>query len=168
MRYHRQVRRTVAACACALAVGGAASTAAAQKAYKVSLASTPAGAEIRVDERAGEPIGVTPWTGTLPEGNHMVILTLAGHHELVEELVVAAQKKLQKFSFTLQGITYGNVQVVVGPAASEGAEILVDGEAKGQVPSVLHLEVGPTRSRSSSAASSGSRDGSRSPRAIRK
>ncbi len=137
------MRRLLAASSCALALAGQASAAAADKGYKVAITSTPAGAELRVGDRTSDPLGKTPWVGSLPAGNHMVILNLADHHEVVDEIVVAAAKKAQKFAFELQAVKYGRVDVLVGPGVGIGGQVLVDGEPQGELPIELRLEVGP-------------------------
>jgi len=136
------VRRLVAS-ACLLGLVGSAASAAADKTYRVTIDSSPGGAELRIDDRDAAPVGTTPWTGSLAEGSHMVIVSLADHHELVDEVVVTASKKLQRFKLTLQPIEYGEVDVVSGPPGSKGATVLVDGEPRGEVPVTLRLEVGP-------------------------
>jgi hypothetical protein len=113
-----------------------------EKEYDVRIVSEPEGAEIRVDDPDADPVGKTPWDGTLPAGPYMLILDLEGHQQLIEEIVVEKKRKRQTFELELTEIATGTIEVVGGEAA-DGATIAVDGNELGTVPATLDVAEGP-------------------------
>ncbi len=139
----RQLRRSVALLVATLALssGGIAS---AERTYRVRIMSVPAGALVYVDDRESMAVGETPLDTRLSAGGHTIILELEGHEQGIESIRVRKQRRRQKFAIRLIELEQGVVEVVAeeGDEDTEGADILVEGEAMGQVPAELRLEVG--------------------------
>lgn len=68
---------------------------------QVTVLSEPETATVRVD---GRPVGVTPWTGELPPGNHKVSLSLRGYADSERDISLAADHA-QDVTFRLQPAT---------------------------------------------------------------
>jgi tetratricopeptide (TPR) repeat protein len=62
---------------------------AAQGVQQLSITSDPPGATLRVD---GELLGLTPWAGELPPGQHRVQLERSGHLPRETQLMLAAEQ----------------------------------------------------------------------------
>lgn len=58
---------------------------------QVTVNSTPAGAQVAIDER---PLGATPWTGELSPGNHTLVVTHADFTKTTRVIEVAADRAL--------------------------------------------------------------------------
>jgi tetratricopeptide (TPR) repeat protein len=58
---------------------------------QLTVLSSPAGATAIVDDR---PVGVTPWTGELPPGEHHLLLSLRGYADSETDLSLAADQPL--------------------------------------------------------------------------
>jgi tetratricopeptide (TPR) repeat protein len=58
---------------------------------QVTVLTSPAGATVTVDDR---PVGVTPWTGELPPGEHRLLLNLRGYADAERNLSLAADQPL--------------------------------------------------------------------------
>jgi tetratricopeptide (TPR) repeat protein len=58
---------------------------------QVSVASTPAGATVSIDD---QPLGVTPWTGELAPGKHRILLTLRGYADAERDFDLGANEPL--------------------------------------------------------------------------
>ncbi len=58
---------------------------------QVSIFSTPAGAELTVDQKA---VGRTPWTGEITPGRHMAILRATGYPDMAKEFVLAGDRAM--------------------------------------------------------------------------
>lgn len=61
--------------------------------YKVKIDSAPPGADVFVD---GMVTGVTPWSGTLPKGEHTVDFKLLGYMVTSKPFDVKATKREQE------------------------------------------------------------------------
>ncbi len=102
---------------------------------EVSFSSTPAGAEILVDDEA---VGNTPFTAEILEGKHQLKIKLPGHKAWKEEVLVKANEPLE----------YSNIQLEPADAlvflASNPprASATMDGEYKGLTPLELTLKPG--------------------------
>lgn len=138
-------RRVVYLLALGVASVAATASARADKEYSVRIATTPDGASVRIDDPDSETVGETPWDGTLAAGPYMVIISLPGHRQLIEEITVAKQKKKQSFSFTLESIPESKIEIESAPNddSADGATIMLDGVEAGTVPSTLEAAEGP-------------------------
>lgn len=58
---------------------------------QLSIDSTPAGAQVAVD---GRPLGVTPWTGELPPGEHTLVVTRAGYTQTTRVVRISPGRAL--------------------------------------------------------------------------
>ena len=58
---------------------------------QVTVLTTPAGATVTVDD---QPVGVTPWTGELPPGEHRLLLSLRGYTDAERTMSLAADRPL--------------------------------------------------------------------------
>lgn len=56
---------------------------------QLTVLSEPAGATVSIDRR---PVGVTPWTGELPPGTHVVALSLKGYADSRQTVELAGDK----------------------------------------------------------------------------
>jgi hypothetical protein len=78
---------------------------------QVTVLSQPEGAMVLVDKRA---VGVTPWTGELPPGRHVVTLQLRGYDDVEQSFTLEAHRA-RDVVMTLQP---GSARVSGGPAAA--------------------------------------------------
>src|SRR5690606_6732739 len=58
---------------------------------QITVLSEPAMATVRID---GRPVGVTPWTGDLPPGEHRVLLSLRGYADSQRDITLAADASM--------------------------------------------------------------------------
>jgi len=96
---------------------------------QVTVLSTPAGATVTVDDR---PMGVTPWTGELPPGEHRLLLNLRGYTDAEKNLSLAPDQPLDT-NVHLEQQAPSSVQVVApAPAAAPlpAAPIASDSQGK--------------------------------------
>ncbi|MCB9681885.1 MAG: PEGA domain-containing protein [Alphaproteobacteria bacterium] len=101
-----------------------------------SFVSDPPGAVVRVDGRLR---GKTPLDVKLPMGAHEVSLELDGYTPLTRSVDVAVEAP--KFPFTLKPVVRSGNVLVVAPGW-DGATLLVDGDARGQLPTQVMLTEG--------------------------
>lgn len=102
----------------------------------VSIASSPAGAEILVD---GAVVGRTPQTIEVGAGNHELNLKLAGYQTWRDHFTVRASQPLKLADARLVAAS-GNLRITSEPV---GAAVTVDGDFRGPTP--LSLALGPGR-----------------------
>jgi tetratricopeptide (TPR) repeat protein len=83
---------------------------------QVTVMSAPAGATVLVDER---PVGVTPWTGELPTGNHQISLRLRGYADTGRAITLTPADSMD-VNVTLYPDTQAPLAIAgpVAPAAS--------------------------------------------------
>ncbi len=130
--------------ACTWAVLVAATTPAwAGKSYKVAISTEPAGATVRIDDPDADPEGQTPCELELAPGPYMVILSLDGYQQRIEEITVKKTRKKQKFDFEMQAIPMAHLELVADGDAAEGASVRLDGKIAGQVPATIEVAEGP-------------------------
>lgn len=107
----------------------------------VTIRTSPPGARVTVD--AGVP-GVTPFTQTLPLGDHVARATLDGHVPAQQPFTVTAAHTAAApltVDLTLEvGVVLGNLEVTVD---RDGAEIRVDGQVLGRSPLAGALPLSP-------------------------
>jgi len=58
---------------------------------QLTVLTSPAGATVTVDDR---PVGVTPWTGELPPGEHHLLLSLRGYTDVEQTVSLAPDQPL--------------------------------------------------------------------------
>src|SRR4051794_9477406 len=58
---------------------------------QLTVLTSPAGATVTVDD---QPLGVTPWTGELPPGEHHLLLSLRGYADAERSVSLAADQPL--------------------------------------------------------------------------
>src|SRR6188768_3374685 len=58
---------------------------------QLTVLTSPAGATVTVDD---QPVGVTPWTGELPPGEHHLLLSLRGYSDTERDISLAADQPL--------------------------------------------------------------------------
>ncbi len=56
---------------------------------QLTVLSSPAGATVTIDD---QPVGVTPWTGELPPGEHHLLLNLRGYADVQQTVTLAADQ----------------------------------------------------------------------------
>ena len=78
---------------------------------QLTVLSSPAGATVLVDDR---PLGVTPWTGELPPGEHRLLLSLRGYSDVEQSVSLAADQPLDT-NVRLEQLAPASVQVVAPP-----------------------------------------------------
>jgi len=115
-------------------------------AQRVDIASTPAGATIRVD---GAEKGVTPVTVDIDEGQHEIEASLAGYVTETRFLNVA-RDKAAVLALIVLNRNPGFIRVKTEPA---GASILIDGEYRGTTP--LSVPVAPVGKHTVAASQGG-------------
>lgn len=101
---------------------------------EVTLASTPPGAEIAIDD---QPTGVrTPGTVNVPSGEHELKLSLAGHEVFRRRIVTAAEVPM-----TLPDVTLKRADAMLRVnARPAGVGIVINGDFQGQTPVELALK----------------------------
>lgn len=82
---------------------------------QITVNSTPAGAEIAINER---PLGVTPWTGELPPGNHTLVLTRAGFEKATRVIEISADRALD---VEVALAPEGSTSIAAGSSSAEGS-----------------------------------------------
>jgi formylglycine-generating enzyme required for sulfatase activity len=103
----------------------------------VTIGSNPAGAEVRID---GEHAGTTPLTTDVLDGTHRLEIGLAGFETWQGKFTVVANEPRILPKVTLDKAD-GHVSMRSQPA---GANVIVNGEYRGQTPLELALASGQT------------------------
>jgi tetratricopeptide (TPR) repeat protein len=80
---------------------------------QLTVLTSPTGATVTVDD---QPLGVTPWTGELPPGNHHVLLSARGYLELEQDVELSADQP-QDLSARLSQRGPANDAVSAAPSA---------------------------------------------------
>ena len=139
----RQGRILNAAAALAV-VAFASSPALAQQRYRVQIDSKPAGAAVYIDSKDDGKVGETPYRGSLPAGEHTLILERRGYARSETAIKVRPTRKRQKFRMSLTKLVVGTLEISAPSGdSSVGADVLIDGEKVGTVPDEFEIEVGP-------------------------
>jgi len=81
---------------------------------QMTVLTSPAGATVTLDDR---PVGVTPWTGELPPGEHHLLLSLRGYTDVEQNVSLAADQPLDTNVRLEQQQSPTSVQVVAPAAA---------------------------------------------------
>jgi tetratricopeptide (TPR) repeat protein len=78
---------------------------------QVSVFSTPAGAAVTLD---GRPAGVTPWTGEIPPGRHVIVLKASGFSDTAKEFALTGDRAMD-LDIALSAAGAGSAATPVGP-----------------------------------------------------
>ena len=109
---------------------------------KVTVRSSPPGAAVFVDARAGVAVGVTPWTGRLTRTTHTIWVEHPGH--VTHEQTIKLGARAQTLNVTLAPVPLPAViEVALRDPKIPGAVLWIDGSALGPVPT--QIEVTPGR-----------------------
>jgi hypothetical protein len=113
----------------------------------IRIESRPSGAKIYLENRESDPLGTTPYKGTLAEGSYTLIIELDGHEAVVQTIKVARKrgKRPQTFSAELEKVRTATLEIRAkdGDDSADGARVLVDGVEQGNVPDKISVPAGP-------------------------
>jgi PEGA domain len=112
--------------------------------YKVKIDSAPPGATIYLGGKECGPSGVTPWSGTLVNGEYTVLLELEGYQPASKPFTVKRARAVQEMFVPLVKKA-DPPRIDVRADADKnlfGAQLFVDGELQGQVPMLVTVEPG--------------------------
>ncbi len=98
----------------------------------LELVGEPAGAEVRVDDPASEPVGTLPSEIPLVPGHHTLIVSAEGHQTDQVDVTVQPRERIRRR--VALSLETGSVLV---DAQERGALIEIDGTAMGFTPAVL-------------------------------
>ncbi len=135
-------RLALASLAVTLALCFAAGTALAKtKKYKVRVDSQPSGATLYVDNN---PVGPTPWEGSLAKGSHTLKLELEGYMPATRTIKVVRTRKLQSVFMPMTKKAEPPKIDVRADADKNvfGASVYIDGDPQGTAPVLITLEQG--------------------------
>ena len=104
---------------------------------KVRIETDPPGATVYLNAKEDGPVCTTPCNITVPVGDTPIIVELANHKQLFENLSVTGRKKIT-VKYKLEA-AIGTINVK-GPA---GARITVDDVDQGKAPAKLEVPAGP-------------------------
>ena len=97
----------------------------------ITITSTPPGATIFIDDKATGVKGATPYTGTLPPGQHKVWIELEGHESVSQTIDV---QQGAPFSLNLQLRKFANQGWLFVDASIIDAQVYIDGKNVGLTP----------------------------------
>jgi len=107
--------------------------------FAVKIDSAPQGAAIYINDKACPPVGVTPWSGKLNNGDYTVILEAPGYDLATRPFKVAKVRKTQEMFVPLvKKLDPPKIDVRADADKNMfGATIMLDGQPQGQVPMVI-------------------------------
>lgn len=112
--------------------------------YKVKVDSAPPGATVYANAKECGPLGVTPWSGTLPVGTYNFILELEGYQQGSKTLTVKRVRAVQELFLPL--VKKADPPKIDVRADADknlfGAQLYVDGELQGQIPMIVTVDPG--------------------------
>lgn len=97
----------------------------------ITITSTPPGATIFIDDKAAGVKGATPYTGTLPPGQHKVWVELEGHEAVAQTIDV---QQGAPFSLNLQLRKFANQGWLYVDASIINAQVYINGKNVGLTP----------------------------------
>ncbi len=111
--------------------------------YSVKIDSSPQGATVYIGDKACGPVGNTPWTGKLTNGEFTVIIETAGYQSETKTFKVGRMSRQQSLFVPLTR----QPQLEINPSADPnlvGATITIDGVTQGviQGPVVIKTTAG--------------------------
>jgi len=112
--------------------------------YKIKVDSAPPGATVYFERKECGPVGVTPWSGSLPKGEYTVILELEGYQPATKPIKVIRTRRVQD-NFVPLVRKQDPPRIDVRADADKnlfGAQIFLDGQLQGQAPVLLTTTVG--------------------------
>jgi hypothetical protein len=107
--------------------------------YSVKIDSAPPGAPIYIGDKTCQ-IGVTPWEGKLNKATYTVIIETPGYETATKQFSVAALRKQQELFIPLVKKAEPpklDIRADADPKGVAGANVFLDGQAKGQAPIVI-------------------------------
>jgi hypothetical protein len=108
----------------------------------VTITTNPDGATLYLGTKACGPAGTTPWTGKLAAGPLAVVVERASYDVVTREVVVTAAPR-QSYSIDLVRTNAGSIDVRADADAHvTGADVSVDGDARGKAPLVTKAKAG--------------------------
>ncbi len=112
--------------------------------YKVRIDSAPPGATVYIDNEQCGAVGVTPWAGSLVNGDYTIILKLDGY-DLKQEAfkVVRSRKEQAKFIPLIKKQDPPRIDIRADADKNLfGAQVFLDGQLQGTAPLMLTTEPG--------------------------
>lgn len=111
--------------------------------YKVKIDSAPQGAAVYIGGKHCPTVGVTPWTGSLANGDIHVVIEAPGYEPATRSFKVLRLRKVQELFVPLTRVP----QVEISPAADRnlvGATVTIDGQPQGPItgPMVIKTTAG--------------------------
>lgn len=97
----------------------------------ITITSTPPGAKVYIDDKKVGVKGATPYTGTLPPGQHKVWIELDGHEPVSQTIDV---QQGAPFSLNLQLREFANQGWLYVDASVINAQVYIDGKNVGLTP----------------------------------
>jgi hypothetical protein len=109
--------------------------------YTVTIDSSPQQAAIYLDDKQYGIVGYTPYKGKLVQGDYKLIVELQGFKPVQRQIRVSRSER--EFFQPLEKVDTGQVDIQssADPNA-QGADVFVDGEAKGTVPASFEVRSG--------------------------
>lgn len=112
--------------------------------YSVKVDTAPPGATVYIDRKELGPVGVTPWTAKLKNGDYVIIVELEGYQPAQKNLKVARTRKLQE-SFIPLIKKLDPPRIDIRADADKNvfdASVFLDGQAQGRAPVLLTTDPG--------------------------
>jgi hypothetical protein len=112
--------------------------------YKVRIDSAPQGATVYLDRKECGAVGVTPWAGSLPNGDYTVILELDGYDHKEQAIkVVRSRKEQPQFIPLVKKQDPPRIDIRADADKNVfGAQVFLDGQPQGTAPLILTTEPG--------------------------
>lgn len=110
--------------------------------YPVVITSEPDGATVWINDRSAEPVGKTPYTVRLQPGSHTIFIELDGHRFTADTIRVRKLKRKQRFSYELEELKVGYINVLPEQGSADGAVVTLDGKKMGTVPDTFEAVEG--------------------------
>ncbi|MCE9577447.1 MAG: PEGA domain-containing protein [Deltaproteobacteria bacterium] len=112
--------------------------------YKVRIDSAPPGATVYIDNEQCGAVGVTPWAGSLVNGDYTIILKLDGYEVKQEAFkVVRSRKEQAKFIPLVKKADPPRIDIRADADKNLfGAQVFLDGQLQGTAPLIVTTEPG--------------------------
>jgi hypothetical protein len=112
--------------------------------YNVKVDTAPPGATVYIDRKELGPVGVTPWSAKLKNGDYVIIVELEGYQPAQKNFKVARTRKLQE-SFIPLIKKLDPPRIDVRADADKNvfdSNVFLDGQAQGRAPVLLTTDPG--------------------------
>lgn len=112
--------------------------------YPVKIDSAPPGATVYIDNKQLGPVGVTPWSAKLANGNYTIILELDGYQPATKAIKVARTRRQQEtFIPLIKKLDPPRIDVRADADRNIfGATVFLDGQNQGTAPVLLTTDPG--------------------------